>query len=64
MNTQVSYCFWNCYFSSLWLASGCNQNLFLLFALVLSRRSHTATDTTKSMLLYRTHWLHQIVKKC
>ena len=46
---KSSYNLWNCPFSSLWLTSGCTQNLFLLFALVLSRRAHTATDSTKSI---------------
>jgi hypothetical protein len=48
---KSSYNLWNCPFSSLWLTSGCTQNLFLLFALVLSRRAHTATDSTKSIPL-------------
>jgi hypothetical protein len=46
---KSSFKLWNCPFSSLWLTSGCTQNLFRLFALVLSRRAHTATDSTKSI---------------
>ena len=48
---KSSHSLWNCPFSSLWLTStsGCNQNLFLIFALVHSRRAYTATDSTKSI---------------
>ena len=35
--------------TALWLTSGCTQNLFLLFVLVLCIRAHTATDSTKSI---------------
>jgi len=47
---KSSYNLWNCLFSRLWLTSGCTQNHFLLFALVLSRKAHTATDSPKSIL--------------
>jgi len=48
MDTQVFIQFVELPFRSLWLTSGCTQNLFLLFVVVLSRRALTATDSTKS----------------
>jgi len=58
---KSSHNLWNCPFNSHWLTSVCTQNHILLFALVLSRRAHKATDSTKSILTQ--HTLHQIVRK-
>jgi hypothetical protein len=62
INTQVFIKFLNWPFSNLWLAIGCTQNFFLRFALALSSKADTATDSTKSMpqLISIAHTHHKI----